>query len=203
VFRVSGIALNRAREAYVGGECKSDPGDAQVIADQLRFRWRQLPEMRPADERLAELRVLVSYRRGLGQDNARRIVRLRALLSGVFPALEEALDLRKQGPLLAVTKVATPAAARRLGEARLSRWLKAKGVRKVDDLARRIIAAAKGQRRELPAAQAKAALVTEIASEVLRAKERIAALEGRLEELLATPSRKRRSSGHCRGWGHA
>jgi len=121
----------------VGGECKNDPGDAQVIADQLRFRWRQLPEMRPADERLAELRVLVSHRRGLGQDNAPRIVRLRALLSGVFPALEEALDLRKQGgPLLAVTKVATPAAARRLGEARLSRWLKAKGVRKADDLAR-------------------------------------------------------------------
>lgn len=186
VFRVSGIAVNRARAAYVGGERKSDPGDAQVIADQLRFRWRQLPEMRPADERLAELRVLVSHRRGLGQDNARRIVRLRALLSGVFPALEEALNLGKQGPLLAVTKVATPAAARRLGEARLSRWLKAKGVRKADDLARRIIAAAKGQRRELPAAQAKAALAAEIASEVLRAKERIAALEGRLEKLLAT-----------------
>jgi transposase len=186
VFRVSGIAVNRARAAYVGGERKSDPGDAQVIADQLRFRWRQLPEMRPADERLAELRVLVSHRRDLAQDNVRRIVRLRALLSGVFPTLEATLDLRKQGPLLAVSKVATPAAARRLGEARLSRWLKAKGVRKADDLARGIITAAKGQRRELPAAQAKAALVAEIASEVLRAKERIVALEGHLEELLAT-----------------
>ena len=65
--------------------------------------------------------------------------------------VEEALDLGKQGrPLLAVTtRVATPSAARRLGEARLSRWLKAKEVRKADDLARRIIiAAAKGQQRE-------------------------------------------------------
>jgi transposase len=188
VFRVSGIAVNRAREAYVGGERKSDPGDAQVIADQLRLRWRQLPQMRPPDEQLAELRVLVSHRRDLSQDNVRRLVRLRALLLGVFPGLEAALDLRKQSQLLAVTKAATPAAVRRLGEARLYRWLKARGVRKADDLARRIIMAAKGQRRELPAARAKATLAAEIASEVLRAKEQIAALEARLEELLSTIS---------------
>ena len=187
VLRVSGIVVNRAREAYVGGERKkSDAGDAQIIADQLRLRWKQLPQMRPPNEHLAELRVLVSHRRDLSQDNVRRIVRLRALLSGVFPGLEAALDLTKQSQLLAVTKVATPAAARQLGEARLYRWLKARGVRKADDLARRIIMAAKGQRHELPAAQAKATLAAEIASEVLRAKEQIAALEARLEELLAT-----------------
>src|SRR3954447_4804543 len=73
VFRVSGIAVNRAREAYVGGERKSDAGDAQIIADQLKVRWKQLPEMRPPDEHLAELRVLVSHRRDLSQDNVRRI----------------------------------------------------------------------------------------------------------------------------------
>jgi transposase len=184
VFRVSGIAVNRARETYVGGERKSDPGDARVIADQLRFRRRRLPEIRHVDERLAELRVLVSYRRDLAQDNARRIVRLRALLSGVFPGLEATLDLRKQGPLLAVSRVATPAAARRLGEARLSRWLKSRGVRKANILAQRILAAAKAQRCELPAAQTKAALVAEIASEVLRDKKRLAALDERLEELV-------------------
>jgi len=186
VFRVSGIAVNRAREAYLGGERKSDAGDARIIADQLRLRWKQLPQMRPPEEHLAELRVLVSHRRDLSQDNVRRIVRLRALLSGVFPGLEAALDLTKQSQLLAVTKVATPAAARRLGEARLYRWLKARGVRKADEIARRINMAAKGQRRELPAARAKATLAAEIASEVLRAKGQIAALEARLEELLAT-----------------
>jgi Transposase len=55
VFRVSGIAVNHAREAYVGGERKSDAGDARIIADQLRLRWKQLPEMRLPDEHLAEL----------------------------------------------------------------------------------------------------------------------------------------------------
>lgn len=68
VLRVSGLAVSRARESYAEGECKSDPGDARVIADQLRFRWRQLPELRPTDDRVAELRVLVSRRRDLVQD---------------------------------------------------------------------------------------------------------------------------------------
>ena len=48
-----------------------------------------------------------------------------------------------------------------------------------------MIVAAKEQRRELPAAQAKAALVSEMAAEVLRARGRVAAVDARLEELMA------------------
>jgi transposase len=102
----------------------------------------------------------------------------------VFPGLEAALDLNREGALLAVTRVATPA-ARKLGRERLCRWLKARDVRKAPDLAERIVKAAKAQRCELPAAEAKAALVAEIASEMLRTRERIAELDRRLEELLA------------------
>jgi transposase len=87
---------------------------------------------------------------------------------------------------LAVNRVARPTAARRLGEARLSRWLEARGVYGAKKLAGRIVAAAKAQRHELPASEAKATLVAEIASEVLRTKERIAALDTRLAELVET-----------------
>ena len=52
----------------------------------------------------------------------------------MFPGLEAALDLKREGALVAVTKVATPAAARKLGAARLFRWLKAHGVRKAQKL---------------------------------------------------------------------
>jgi len=83
-----------------------------------------------------------------------------------------------------VSRVARPAAARRLGEARLSRWLEARGVYGAKKLAGRVVAAAKDQRHELPAAETKATLVAEIASEVLRTKERIDALEARLAELV-------------------
>lgn len=184
VFHVPGIAVNRARDAY-RGEAKSDSKDAHVIADQLRLRRGSLHEVRLKDETTAEMRVLVAHRRDLLQDQTRRAARLREVLLGVFPGLEAALDLKREGALLAVTKTATPASARKLGAARLSRWLKARGVRKAEDLAERIVEAAKAQRRELPAAEAKAALVAEIASEMLRTRERIAGLDRRLEDLLA------------------
>ena len=48
-----------------------------------------------------------------------------------------------------------------------------------------MVGAAKGQRRELPAARTKAELVSEMAAEVLRARERVDELDARLEELLS------------------
>jgi hypothetical protein len=167
VFHVPGIAVNRARDAYPG-EAKSDSKDAHVIADQLRLRSGLLHEVCPRDETIAEMRVLVAHRGDLLQEQTRRAARLREVLLGVFPGLEAALDLKREGALLAVTKVATPAAARKLGVGRLFRWLKARGVRKAQDLAERIVEAAKAQRCELPAAEAKAILLAEIASEILR-----------------------------------
>jgi transposase len=185
LFHVPGIAVNRARDAYPG-ESKSDARDARVIADQLRFRRESLQEIRPRNEAVAEMRVLTAHRRDLLQDQTRRTARLREVLLGVFPGLEAALDLKREGALLAVTKVATPSAARRLGGARLQRWLKAKGVRKAPDLAERVVAVAKAQCRELPAAEAKSALAAELASEMLRTRQRLAELDRRLEELLST-----------------
>ena len=190
IFHVPGVAVNRARDAYPG-EAKTDAGDARVIADQLRLRRGSLQEVRPGEEATAELRLLVTHRRDLLQDQTRRAARLREVLLGVFPGLEAALDFKREGALLAVTKVASPAVARKLGAARLFRWLKARGVRKAEDLAGRIVEAAKAQRRELPAAEARAALVAEIASEILRTRGRISELDRRLEELLADSAEAR------------
>jgi Transposase len=68
VCYLPGTALNKVREAYAGGEQKSDPKDAFVIADQLRLRWRSLQRVRVREEGLAELRVLVGHRKDLVQD---------------------------------------------------------------------------------------------------------------------------------------
>jgi transposase len=186
---IPGTAVNRARDAYPSGERKSDPGDAFVIADQLRLRWRSLSAVRAKSEDLEEVRLLVGHRRDLVQEQVRRTTRLRGLLAEVFPGMEASLDLRKQGPLLAATKVATPTAARRLGKSRLARWLKAKGALKADSLAERIVEAAKLQRQETPAAGAKAAIVAEIATEVLRTKRRLDEIDARLEELVGSDPR--------------
>jgi hypothetical protein len=157
------------REAYRGGENKSDRGDALVIADQLRMRWRSLQEIRPKDDTLAEMHALVGHRRDLIQDQSRRIARLRSLLLEICPALWRRRSTSEPRGCTAGRheKVATPASIRRLGEARLARWLKDRGVRKSRVLAQHIVAAAKAQKCELPAAEVKAALVAEIALEVL------------------------------------
>ena len=171
LFYLPGTAVNEARKAYRGGEQKSDPGEARVIADQLRFRWRSLQEIRPKEEDLAEMRALLARRRDLVQDKTRQITRLRATLLEVFPGMEAALDLTKKGPLVAITRVARPSQARRLGESRLARWLKGRGVRKAETVAGQVVGAAKEQRRELPAAEVKAEIAGEIAADILRLKE--------------------------------
>jgi transposase len=103
----------------------------------------------------------------------------------VFPALEAALpDFAEKGALLTAAKVALPSDVRRLGKSRLARWLKARGSRRSEALAEKALLAAETQRRELPASEVKAALVSEIAWEILRTKDRIADLEKRLEELV-------------------
>jgi Transposase IS116/IS110/IS902 family len=83
-----------------------------------------------------------------------------------------------------VSRVARPAAAHSLGEVRLTRWLEARSVYGAKKLAGRIVAAAKVQRYELPAAEARARLLAEIASEILRTKQRMATLDTRLAELV-------------------
>ena len=67
-------AMSKAREAYAGGEQKSDPGDAFVNADQLRLRWKSLSEVRVRDENVAELRALVAYR-CMELWNSRKLIR--------------------------------------------------------------------------------------------------------------------------------
>src|SRR5437763_10363193 len=62
VVYVPGLAVNRARDAEVGGETKSDSRDARVIAQQVRTR-RALRPLRPDNESFAAVRVLVTRRR--------------------------------------------------------------------------------------------------------------------------------------------
>jgi transposase len=79
VVHVPGLAVNRARQGTTGGETKSDPRDARVIADQVRSR-RDLRPIAVQDETLAELQLLVGRRRDLVAEQTRRLARLHDLL---------------------------------------------------------------------------------------------------------------------------
>jgi hypothetical protein len=114
VVHVSGLAVNRAREGTSGGEHKSDPRDAAVIADQVRHR-RDLRRIEPAGELDAEIRLLVARRRELVTDQTRRISRLRDLLASIHPGLEHVVDPTTKAGRQLLRPYVTPSEIRRAG----------------------------------------------------------------------------------------
>jgi transposase len=184
LVHVPGLAVNRARQGTVGGEHKSDPRDARVIAEQVRTR-QDLRAIEPATELDLELRLLVGRRRDLVETQTRRLARLHDLLVGIFPGLERALDLTTKGPLVLLTKFVTPAELRAAGKKRLVRHLRAAGgLPNVDALAERTLAAAVEQTIAVPAERMTARLIKELAQEALATRARLAEIDRELEELL-------------------
>lgn len=92
VVHVPGLAVNRSRRGTTGGEHKSDPKDAKVIADQVRIRddLRQVAIMTDED---IELRLLAVRRAELVEDAGRRANRLRELLNSIHPGLERHIEV--------------------------------------------------------------------------------------------------------------
>jgi transposase len=184
LVHVSGLAVNRARQGTVGGEHKSDPRDARVIAEQVRSR-QDLRPLAPASELDLELRLLVGRRRDLVEAQTQRLARLHDLLVGIFPGLERSLDLTTKGPLVLLTKFVTPAELRAAGKKRLIRHLKAAGgLPKVEALAERALAAAAEQTIAVPAERMTARLIKELATEALATRTRLTGLDRELENLL-------------------
>ena len=184
LVHVPGLAVNRARQGTVGGEHKSDPRDARVIADQVRIR-QDLRAIEPATELDLELRLLVGRRRDLVDAQTQRLARMHDLLVGIFPGLERALDLTTKGPLALLTRFVTPAELRGAGKKRLLRHLRAAGgLPNVDALAERALAAAAEQTIAVPAERMTARLVKELAAEALACRTRLKAIDRELEDLL-------------------
>jgi transposase len=180
VIYVPGLTVERSRDAY-RGESKTDAKDAHIIADQARMR-RDLGELLPGEEALAELQLLLARRRDLVADRSRAITRLREALLALFPALERNLDLNNRGALILVAHYQTPAQIRRAGRKRLAAYLRNRGVQGADALAQKALSAAKAQSLTLPAEGVAVRIVAELATEVLSFKEKISALDGELQQ---------------------
>jgi transposase len=186
IVHVPGLAVNRAREGTVGGESKSDPSDARVIADQVRTR-RDLRPVPAASELDLEIRMLVGRRRDLVGDQTRRLSRMHDLLVSIHPGLERALDLTTKGALWLLARYVAPAEIRRAGKRRIVAHLgRAGGLRGsgMEALADAALSAAKAQRVAVPGERVAAALVRELAAEALAVRELVARLDRDLEALL-------------------
>ncbi len=180
VLYVPGLTVDRARDAY-RGESKTDTRDAHVIADQARMR-SDLGELKPGEEEIAELQLLLARRRDLITDQSRSITRLREMLLSLFPALERALDLNSKGPLTLLTHYQSPAQLRRAGHKRIiASYLKNRGVKGSSSVAHKALSAAGSQSVALPAQELASRIVAQLAAEILALKDRIESVDEELE----------------------
>ncbi len=187
VVHVSGLAVNRAREGTSGGEHKSDPRDAAVIADQVRHR-RDLRAIEPVGELDTEIRLLVARRRDLVADQTRRINRLRDLLASIHPGREHVVDPTTKAGQQLLRRYVTPAQIRQAGRRRLVEHILRAGRiprRHAEELAEKALAAAREQTIAVTGERVAAGLVGELATEAARTRDRLAILDRELAAALA------------------
>jgi transposase len=176
VFYASGRVVNTMSAAYTG-EGKTDAKDAYVIAETLRLR-RDLPMVDTVTDLTRELALLTAHRSDLIADRVRMINRLRDVMTSVFPTLEQQFDYSShKGALILLTEYASPKRLRRLGETRLTQWLRRRHVRDAARVAGRALAAARGQDIELPGQQVAEMIIAELAASLLQLDQRIHGLD--------------------------
>lgn len=186
LVHVPGLAVNRARRATVGGERKSDPKDARVIADQVRVR----DDLRPVTEPSAvdaELRLLVGRRKDLVGEQTRRIGRLRDLLTSIHPGLENGLDVKAKTGMWLLARYVTPAEVRAAGRTRLTRYLSRVRNVKADRVAALVddaLAAANAQQVAVPGEAVAADIIRDLAAEALASKDRLKSIDKRIGQAL-------------------
>jgi transposase len=170
-----------AMSAAYAGEGKTDAKDAYVIAETARLR-RDLSVIDTGTDLVRKLAVLTGHREDLIADRVRMINRLRDLMTSVFPSLERAFDYSAhKGALVLLTSYATPDRIRRVGQTRLTGWLRNRNVRGAADVAARATAAAKAQTVVLPGQDMTASIVTELATGILALDDRLKVLDAQIQ----------------------
>ena len=131
VAYVTGLQMRRAADLYAGA-AKTDPKDAQVLAD---YAWRNADRLTwttISDGLLARLRILNGRDTDLAADATRAANRLRDALLAVSPALERAVGdklVSRAGLRTALGKWSTPSALRAAGKSRVRTVIAKRSVR--------------------------------------------------------------------------
>lgn len=174
-----------AMSAAYAGEGKTDAKDAYVIAETARLR-RDLSVIDTGTDLIRNLAVLTGHRADLIADRVRMLNRLRDLMTSVFPSLERAFDYSShKGALTLLTGYATPDRIRRIGQTRLTSWLRNRHVRGSAEVAARAAAAAKAQTITLPGQELTAGILTELATAILALDDRLKALDAQIQTTFA------------------
>lgn len=113
-------AFNAARPRWGASRAKSDPGDSFKLADYLRTDGHRLRRLEPLDAATAELQALSRLRDDHVEAKVAATNQLRALLERHWPGATTVFArLDSEIALAFLDDYPTPAAAERLGEARM------------------------------------------------------------------------------------
>src|SRR6266545_968564 len=120
VVPVQSNAIKAWRDAEVLSGAKSDPGDAQVIAEYLRLRHHRLRPLQPFSPETRALRAVVRTREDLIAARVAASNQLAACLEAFWPGAKAVFaDVSSPIALDFLTRYPTPESATRLGETRM------------------------------------------------------------------------------------
>src|SRR5262252_993565 len=118
-------AFHAARPRWGAAKAKSDPGDSAKLADYLRTDGHRLRRLQPLAAAARQLQLLVRTRDDHVAARVAATNQLAALLDTYWPGARAIFaDLASAITLDFLERYPTPAAAARLGEARLSAFLR-------------------------------------------------------------------------------
>jgi transposase len=124
VVPVSPNAIKAWRESEVVSGAKSDPGDAEVIAEYLRLRGHKLEALKPFSDETRALRAVSRARDDLVDQRVAAHNQLEACLDAFWPGAKVIFaDVTSEIALAFLERYPTPTAARGLGEKRLAAFL--------------------------------------------------------------------------------
>src|SRR5215831_4430455 len=160
-------AFHAARPRWGAAKAKSDPGDSAKLADYLRTDGHRLRPLQPLAPAARQLQLLVRTRDDHVAAKVAATNQLAALLDTYWPGAKAIFaDLASAIALDFLERYPTPAAAARLGEARLSAFL-----RRHSYCGRRPVAELMARLRTAPVASA--VLDAEVLAECVQAQVRL------------------------------
>jgi len=116
--------LKACRPRYHAARCKSDPGDAYILADVLRTDGHRFRALRPASDEIKALRTMTRTRDDLVAERVVVANQLRSLLDAIWPgAVDIFADIDSPIALDFLDRYPTPASTRHLGPKRLAAFM--------------------------------------------------------------------------------
>jgi transposase len=117
-------AIKSWRDGEVMSGAKSDPGDAELIAEYLRLRAHRLGVLQPFSDETRALRAVVRARDDLVGQRVAAHNQLEACLDAFWPGAKEIFaDVTSEIALAFLERYPTPTSARHLGDKRLAAFL--------------------------------------------------------------------------------